>query len=88
MELKLKTGNGVSDHTQKILPVCLEITVTADATVPTDKYTDFHSIIYYCLLDAQQEVELSHLCVLDQRLMYLPVMFSITSCIVLCSLQG
>lgn len=48
MQLKLKTGNGVSDHTQKILPRCLDITVTADATVPTDKSTDFHNIIYYC----------------------------------------
>ena len=82
MHLKLKTGNGVSDHTQKILPYCLDITVTADATVPADKSTDFHSIIYYSLLDAQQEMELSHLCVLDQRLMYLPVMISITYCVV------
>jgi len=88
MQLKQKTGNGVSDHTQKIRPRRLNITVTADATVPTDKSTDFHSIIYYCLLYAQQEMELSHVCVLDQCLMYLPVMISITSFFVLCSLQG
>jgi hypothetical protein len=86
MQLKLKTGNGVSHHTHKILPHCLDITVTADATVPTDKSTDFHSIIYYSVLDSQQEMELSPFCVLDQRLTCLPVMISITSCIVLCSL--
>jgi len=88
MQLKLKTGNGVSDYTQKILPVCLNITVTADATVHTGKSTGFHSVIYYCMLDARQEMELSHLCVLEQRLLYLPVMISIMSCIVLCSVQG
>jgi len=88
MQLKLKTGNDISDRTQKILPQCLYITGTADATVPTENSTDFHSIIYYSVLDSQQEMELSPFCVLDQRLTYLPVMISITSCIVLCSLQG
>jgi len=88
MQLKLKTGKwGFKSH-PKILPQCLDITVIADATVLTDKSTDFHSIVYYSLLDALQEMELSRLCLLDQRLMCLAVMMSITSCIVLCSLQG
>jgi len=56
MQLKLKTGKwGFRSH-PKILPHCLDITLTADFTVLTDKSTDFHSIVYYSLLDALQEM--------------------------------
>jgi len=59
MQLKLKTGKwGFRSH-PKILPHCLDITLTADFTVLTDKSTDFHSIVYYSLLDALQEMELT-----------------------------
>lgn len=72
----------------RTLPQYSHIALTAVATIHTGRSTNFHSIIDYCVLDVQQEVEQLHLCILDYLLMYLPVMISVTSRMMLCKLQS